>query len=1486
MRSRLSQFCDQVIEAGWLAALIIVPLFFNIYSQRVFEPDKLSLLRSIAVLMSVAWIVRAVEHWRLRRAEGLPQATGPSAWQRVRHTPLVLPTLLLVAVYLISTATSVVPGVSFWGSYQRLQGTYTTFSYLVIFFLMLDGLRTKKQLNRLITIAILVSFPIALYGLAQHFDLDPLPWGGNVSFRVASNMGNAIFVAAYLILIVPLTLSRLLETWKEATGDLEAKEGVAGVAAFACLVAALLMAMVLGRKEGIATWLSWMVLLFGTVLSAGICFLRPVERRTQVLAIFLPLTFAFLVGFVWVLEIPFPPMNPRYFGWGLLASLVFLVAMVPFAYYLRKPVSRVLLLAGYSIILIAQVVTIFYTQSRGPQLGLLAGMFFYLALLGLIKHQVRLSWLVSAVAIIGAILLLIFNLGQSPLLDTLRDMPYVGRLGKLLQTDTGTGKVRVLIWQGVVEMMSPHPPLEAPPDEGWSDSWNAVRPLIGYGPESMYVAYNRFYPPDLAHVERRNASPDRSHNETFDALVNTGIIGLIVYMLLFTSLFYWGFKWLGLIRTPAYGRTFLGLWLGGGLVGAAGAWMWRGPLYIGVGLPGGMILGMALFMLLLVVQATRDPELLRSLGGRYSLWMLALVAATVAHFVEIHFGIAIAATRTYFWTYAALMVVIGTRLAVQPGEEAVAKPVVVAAEPTATRRRRRTTQRPEPVERPTGDRNWLGAALVLSMAAILILGTLLFDYITIQEGNPGPWSTVWRSLTQNRGQPSPVILVLFLGTWGMIGLIGLGDLLRENGTERRLQDWISAAGLFVLITLGGVLVFAVLHAMRLRPVVITSADAPNPISHTITFYYIFAFLTILLLASVLSLVSGRPSKFWRWTGGLAEFGVVALAVILLVAAGVVIYTTNLSIIRADIIYKQGLSSEKAGHWDGAIYFYDQAVRVAPDQDFYYLFLGRAFMEKGRDSTGQERERWFQESEQALLKARRISPLNTDHSANLARLYRTWGGLSQGDRRTELLNRALDRYADATSLSPHNAGLLNEWGQTYFVLGDRARAEEMYRRSLALDRQFADTYLYLGELYLQAKEWEAAIDAYQQAIAIKPKLPEAYSAIGYIYTQKGDLDAARQAYEKAVELRPNDFNNRKNLAILYQQLGRTNDAIREATEALALAPQDQKQAIENFLVQLGQPRPGISTEEAQKIQELLSAGQQQITAQDWAAAEQTYRQVVELEPGNVLAHSALAYIYAKSGRLDEAITENLTVLSLVPGDYSSHKNLAILYQQTGQVAEAISHAEQALAVAPEADKAALQAFISQMKSLQASSTPTSAPGRAADRPPAERNQMYSAPPPMAIDPARSYRATIVTRKGNIVVQLAADQAPQTVNNFIFLAREGFYDGLTFHRVEKQSGFSLIQGGDPTGTGRGGPGYTIPAEIGLPHEKGAIAMARLPDEVNPQRASSGSQFYICLESIPFLDGAYTVFGYVVEGLNVAQSIVVGDEILTVVITEQSP
>lgn len=144
------------------------------------------------------------------------------------------------------------------------------------------------------------------------------------------------------------------------------------------------------------------------------------------------------------------------------------------------------------------------------------------------------------------------------------------------------------------------------------------------------------------------------------------------------------------------------------------------------------------------------------------------------------------------------------------------------------------------------------------------------------------------------------------------------------------------------------------------------------------------------------------------------------------------------------------------------------------------------------------------------------------------------------------------------------------------------------------------------------------------------------------------------------------------------------------------------------------------------------------------------------------------------------------------------------------------------------------------------------------------KQWNAPPAMAIDVNKRYVATIKTVKGDIVVELAAKDAPITVNNFVFLARQGFYDGSTFHRVIP--GF-VAQGGDPTGSGSGGPGYTIPDEsrTTLQHDEGVIAMAN-----TGRPNTSGCQFYITLAPQHGLDGGYNVFGRVTSGMDVVKKL----------------
>ena len=159
----------------------------------------------------------------------------------------------------------------------------------------------------------------------------------------------------------------------------------------------------------------------------------------------------------------------------------------------------------------------------------------------------------------------------------------------------------------------------------------------------------------------------------------------------------------------------------------------------------------------------------------------------------------------------------------------------------------------------------------------------------------------------------------------------------------------------------------------------------------------------------------------------------------------------------------------------------------------------------------------------------------------------------------------------------------------------------------------------------------------------------------------------------------------------------------------------------------------------------------------------------------------------------------------------------------------------------------------------------------------KTQRFDAPPPMVIDPAKRYTAELVTSKGTMILALDPIAAPATVNNFVFLARDKFYDGTKFHRVISDF---MIQGGDPEGSGRGGPGYKFEDEFkGNPHKhsKGTLSMA------NAGPGTNGSQFFITHVATPHLDGKHTVFGKVTSGQDVVDKTQQGDQLKSVTIHE---
>jgi len=368
------------------------------------------------------------------------------------------------------------------------------------------------------------------------------------------------------------------------------------------------------------------------------------------------------------------------------------------------------------------------------------------------------------------------------------------------------------------------------------------------------------------------------------------------------------------------------------------------------------------------------------------------------------------------------------------------------------------------------------------------------------------------------------------------------------------------------------------------------------IANTITFYYAAVGLLGLLLALPLTVEEPLPQ-------GLLRTANVWAYPILIAVVAVVVFATNVSIVKADIYYKQGLKLEERQLWDNAIQRYDAAISVAPDQDYYYLFLGRAMMSKAASaSDSAERVRWFEESFLTLDQARQLNPLNTDHYANLGRLHRNWADVAaSAEERAEKLNLAHAYYEQAAELSPHNAQIFNEWALVDMSRADNDGALEKLNYSLSLDQQFGSTYVILGNLYAAQGKLAEAADAYQQALLLEPSNAEAHSALGYIYYQQGNitdalasnLEAVRidpylarahstlgliyfqlgrveEAVEenlKVLQVFPNDLISNRNLALLYQQLGRIDEAINHAQIALEFSPEADRPALQNLIDQL-------------------------------------------------------------------------------------------------------------------------------------------------------------------------------------------------------------------------------------------------------------------------------------------------------------------------------
>ncbi len=266
MPTRLGRFCEMVIEAGWLLAAVLVPLFFNLYTATIFEPDKAALLQTIVWVMLLAWATRfaqrpvgwlvdrlgwAIASARAARSKATDEYSPPEVIltpveRRLPQIRIAGPNLLEVLAILfallvfVSTVTSCQGWASLLGSYQRAQGLFTTLGYVVIMLLAAGHLRGRAQVERLFLAVTLGSLPVAAYAIAQALKIDPIPWG--TKGVVAATLGNTPFLAGYLAVVLPLSLAGMLMVIAPLRGVLRA-DRPRGLGFFAPVLGDLLAAL-------------------------------------------------------------------------------------------------------------------------------------------------------------------------------------------------------------------------------------------------------------------------------------------------------------------------------------------------------------------------------------------------------------------------------------------------------------------------------------------------------------------------------------------------------------------------------------------------------------------------------------------------------------------------------------------------------------------------------------------------------------------------------------------------------------------------------------------------------------------------------------------------------------------------------------------------------------------------------------------------------------------------------------------------------------------------------------------------------------------------------------------------------------------------------------------------------------------------------------------------------------------------------------------
>jgi tetratricopeptide (TPR) repeat protein len=402
---------------------------------------------------------------------------------------------------------------------------------------------------------------------------------------------------------------------------------------------------------------------------------------------------------------------------------------------------------------------------------------------------------------------------------------------------------------------------------------------------------------------------------------------------------------------------------------------------------------------------------------------------------------------------------------------------------------------------------------------------------------------------------------------------------------------------------------------------VVSGGAPND-DVPVTMLTLFIVTVVGMMAGAVFLASQSQGSlapaFWS--------GPFSAALPAIIGAFVLLGATNITLdgVSADVFYKRGTGAEQAGQFPSAIQYYQRALRLQPDQDWYYIFFGRALLGLAEQRptpapgaapirvtaaqilamdtfriTGLGKLDALEAARVIFERARALNPLNPDHYANIGRLERYWAQTIDPSH----IDAAVAAFEQAVTVSPRTPHLQNELARAYIIRGEIDKAEEVARNSLQLDPGFAATQALLGDIYLYQKRWDDALAAHgqallldpsiladqdaekriltyidagkldqlmevcQQAVEKNPRNAALRSTYAYVLTKAGRTQEALVQYQVNLSIAPNDWVAYRNVAVTYQILGRIPEAITATQSAIQYAPEAQRKPLQDFLAQL-------------------------------------------------------------------------------------------------------------------------------------------------------------------------------------------------------------------------------------------------------------------------------------------------------------------------------